>query len=133
MDLTLEMVANTFYYRVRTVGFVIGFSTFLLGCVDYSRIRPEGITRLSDVVVPRCVAKYYLLVVDPSASLTHVNQVLRLHTLPFSPLHSVLHLANCVVCNGCHSVDRHVQFLHLSITCPGRTHLSLLSCSTPGD
>src|ERR1700734_3645457 len=57
MDLTLEMVANTFCYRVRTVGFVIGFSTFLLGCVDYSRIRPEGITRLSDVVVNRCVSR----------------------------------------------------------------------------
>jgi autophagy-related protein 9 len=42
----------------RTVGFVIGFSTFLLGCVDYSRIRPEGITRLSDVVVDRCISKY---------------------------------------------------------------------------
>ncbi|KAH7909919.1 putative transmembrane protein [Hygrophoropsis aurantiaca] len=41
-----------------TVGFVIGFSTFLLGCVDYSRIRPEQITRLSDVVVDRCVSKF---------------------------------------------------------------------------
>ncbi|TFK54601.1 APG9-domain-containing protein [Heliocybe sulcata] len=40
-----------------TVGFVIGFSTFLLGCVDYSRIKPEGITRLSDVVVDRCVSR----------------------------------------------------------------------------
>lgn len=40
-----------------TVGFVISFSTFLLGCVDYSRIRPEGITRLSDVVVPHCVSR----------------------------------------------------------------------------
>ena len=40
-----------------TVGFVIGFSTFLLGCVEYSRIRPEHITRLSDVVVDQCVSK----------------------------------------------------------------------------
>lgn len=40
-----------------TVGFVIGFSTFLLGCVEYSRIRLEHITRLSDVVVDRCVSK----------------------------------------------------------------------------
>ncbi|EIN07043.1 APG9-domain-containing protein [Punctularia strigosozonata HHB-11173 SS5] len=41
-----------------TVGFVIGFSTFLLGCVDYSRIRHEGITRLSEVVVDRCVSRF---------------------------------------------------------------------------
>ncbi|KAI0748469.1 APG9-domain-containing protein [Daedaleopsis nitida] len=41
-----------------TVGFVIAFSTFLLGCVDYSRIRPEKVTRLSEVVVSRCVSRF---------------------------------------------------------------------------
>ncbi|KAI9065414.1 APG9-domain-containing protein [Trametes sanguinea] len=41
-----------------TVGFVIGFSTFLLGCVDYSRIRPDKVTRLSEVVVKRCVSRF---------------------------------------------------------------------------
>ncbi|KAJ7087742.1 autophagy protein Apg9-domain-containing protein [Mycena epipterygia] len=41
-----------------TVGFVIGFSTFLLGCVDYSRIRPEKSMKLSDVVVNRCVSNF---------------------------------------------------------------------------
>ncbi|KAJ7074154.1 APG9-domain-containing protein [Mycena amicta] len=41
-----------------TVGFVIGFSTFLLGCVDYSRIRHETSMKLSDVVVSRCVSKF---------------------------------------------------------------------------
>ncbi|KAJ6630558.1 autophagy protein Apg9-domain-containing protein [Mycena sp. CBHHK59/15] len=41
-----------------TVGFVIGFSTFLLGCVDYSRIRHEKSMKLSDVVVDRCVSKF---------------------------------------------------------------------------
>ncbi|EJD05712.1 APG9-domain-containing protein [Fomitiporia mediterranea MF3/22] len=40
-----------------TVGFTIFFSTFLLNCIDYSRIKPEGITRLSDVIVDRCVAR----------------------------------------------------------------------------
>ena len=40
-----------------TVGFVIGFSTFLLGCVEFSKIRQEHITRLSDVVVDRCVSR----------------------------------------------------------------------------
>ncbi|EIW84892.1 APG9-domain-containing protein [Coniophora puteana RWD-64-598 SS2] len=41
-----------------TVGFVIGFSTFLLGCVDYGRIRPDKITRLSDAIVPHCVSRF---------------------------------------------------------------------------
>ncbi|TFY79404.1 hypothetical protein EWM64_g4608 [Hericium alpestre] len=41
-----------------TVGFVIAFSTFLLRCVDYSRIQPERIQRLSDVVVDRCVSRF---------------------------------------------------------------------------
>ncbi|KIY50798.1 APG9-domain-containing protein, partial [Fistulina hepatica ATCC 64428] len=41
-----------------TVGFVIGFSTFLLRCIDYSLIVPDTPTRLSDVVVDRCVARF---------------------------------------------------------------------------
>ncbi|KZT70066.1 APG9-domain-containing protein [Daedalea quercina L-15889] len=41
-----------------TAGFVIGFSTFLLGCVDYSRIRPDKVTRLGDVIVGRCVSRF---------------------------------------------------------------------------
>ncbi|TBU35594.1 APG9-domain-containing protein [Dichomitus squalens] len=41
-----------------TIGFVIGFSTFLLGCVDYSRIRPEKVTRLPDIVVSSCVSRF---------------------------------------------------------------------------
>ena len=42
----------------RTMGFVIGFSTFLLGCIDYSRIVPDKSLRLSDVVVKHCVARF---------------------------------------------------------------------------
>ncbi|KDQ60878.1 hypothetical protein JAAARDRAFT_151722 [Jaapia argillacea MUCL 33604] len=41
-----------------TVGFVIAFSTFLLGCVDYSGIKSQGTTRLSDVVVEHCVSRF---------------------------------------------------------------------------
>ncbi|KAI0263381.1 autophagy protein Apg9-domain-containing protein [Gloeopeniophorella convolvens] len=41
-----------------TVGFVISFSTFLLRCIDYSRIIPEHTTRLSDMVVDRCVSRF---------------------------------------------------------------------------
>ena len=44
-------------YHYRTVGFVIAFSTFLLGCVDYSKIRHDKATRLSDVVVSHCVSR----------------------------------------------------------------------------
>lgn len=40
-----------------TIGFVIAFSTFLLGCVDYPRLRHEGTKHLSDVVVDRCLSR----------------------------------------------------------------------------
>jgi hypothetical protein len=40
------------------VGFVIFFSTFLIGCIDYKRIPAEGNGRLSDVVIDSCVSKY---------------------------------------------------------------------------
>ncbi|KAH0583667.1 hypothetical protein H2248_009280 [Termitomyces sp. 'cryptogamus'] len=42
----------------RTVGFVIGFSTFLLGCIDYSKIRHGKPTQLSHVVIERCVSRF---------------------------------------------------------------------------
>ncbi|KAG8730583.1 autophagy protein atg9 [Ceratobasidium sp. 414] len=41
-----------------TVGFVIAFSTFILRCVDYSRIRHTGTTQLADVVIPHCVSRF---------------------------------------------------------------------------
>ncbi|KAG7098403.1 hypothetical protein E1B28_000362 [Marasmius oreades] len=41
-----------------TIGFVIGFSTFLLGCIDYSKINPEKQMRLGDAIVEHCVAKF---------------------------------------------------------------------------
>lgn len=41
-----------------TVGFVIGFSTFLLGCIDYSSLRRHSHSQLSDVIVPHCVSRY---------------------------------------------------------------------------
>ncbi|XP_006458033.1 hypothetical protein AGABI2DRAFT_183133 [Agaricus bisporus var. bisporus H97] len=42
-----------------TMGFVIGFSTFLMGCVDYSRLRDGKHTHLSEVIVDRCVSKFH--------------------------------------------------------------------------
>ncbi|KIK58252.1 hypothetical protein GYMLUDRAFT_202734 [Collybiopsis luxurians FD-317 M1] len=41
-----------------TVGFVIGFSTFLLGCIDYSKIHPDKQMRLSNALVDRCVSRF---------------------------------------------------------------------------
>ncbi|KAI9495771.1 APG9-domain-containing protein [Zychaea mexicana] len=45
------------YYQGRgiTLAFVIGFSTFLIGCVDYSEIPHH--TSLSDVLVPQCISR----------------------------------------------------------------------------
>ena len=40
---------------------MIGFSTFLLGCVDYSLVHKDGTGRLSDLVVDHCVSRYALL------------------------------------------------------------------------
>ncbi|KAJ1025162.1 hypothetical protein NDA16_002668 [Ustilago loliicola] len=39
-----------------TVAFVISFSTFLFGCIDYSAIRHDG--QLGDVIVGHCVAGF---------------------------------------------------------------------------
>ncbi|PWZ00040.1 APG9-domain-containing protein [Testicularia cyperi] len=39
-----------------TIAFVIGFSTFLFGCIDYSAIRHDG--ALGDVIVGHCVSGF---------------------------------------------------------------------------
>ncbi|GAA5965569.1 hypothetical protein JCM21900_005159 [Sporobolomyces salmonicolor] len=46
----LERILN-----LLTVGWVIGFSTFLMGCIDYPRLWHSN--HLSDVVVPKCVSR----------------------------------------------------------------------------
>ena len=40
----------------RNLGFIIAFSTFLFGCVQFDQILKNR--RLTDVVVPQCVDKY---------------------------------------------------------------------------
>jgi len=40
----------------RTVGWVISFSTFLIGCVDYPKLWHAD--KLSDAVVSKCVSRY---------------------------------------------------------------------------
>ena len=48
-----------------TIAFVLGFSTFLGGCIDYSAIRHDG--ELSEAIVPHCVTRlskvYFILFV----------------------------------------------------------------------
>ncbi|KAF8844838.1 putative transmembrane protein [Paxillus ammoniavirescens] len=51
-------IALTRGLNLLTVGFVIGFSTFLLGCIDYSRITHDKVLHLSEAIVDRCVAKF---------------------------------------------------------------------------
>lgn len=46
-------IANT---RYRTSAFVVGFTTFLTNCVDYSH-KESHTLKLSDVVVPNCTAQ----------------------------------------------------------------------------
>lgn len=43
---------------LRTFAFVIGFSTFLVGCVDYPRLRHSK--HLDEVLIPQCFHKYAL-------------------------------------------------------------------------
>ena len=38
-----------------TTAFVIGFSTFVLGCIDHSNISKK--TSLADAVIPGCLLK----------------------------------------------------------------------------
>jgi autophagy-related protein 9 len=45
-----------------TTFFVIGFSTFLFSCIDYSKLSrelagPGAVGRLEDVLVPQCLAR----------------------------------------------------------------------------
>ncbi|KAF8136485.1 putative transmembrane protein [Boletus edulis] len=51
-------IALTRGLNILTVGFVITFSTFLLGCIDYNRITSGKATHLSDAVIDHCVARF---------------------------------------------------------------------------
>lgn len=42
--------------NILTIGFVIGFSTFLFGCIDYTKIQQHG--QLSNIIVPQCVSRF---------------------------------------------------------------------------
>ncbi|GBC07958.1 hypothetical protein RclHR1_07800011 [Rhizophagus clarus] len=43
------------FLNLLTIGFVLGFSTFLLGCVDYSLVRSSD--GLSQVIIPNCIGQ----------------------------------------------------------------------------
>lgn len=63
LNLLLVFLSRSFqfsglmYLFDRTMGFVIGFSTFLLGCVDYSRLQHGSAMHLSDIIVHNCVSR----------------------------------------------------------------------------
>ena len=40
-----------------TIGFVIAFSTFLVGCIDYTDIRKKH--TMAEVLVDRCISKFH--------------------------------------------------------------------------
>lgn len=88
----------------RTVGWVIVFSTFLLGCVDYGRIYQSH--NLAEIVVPQCVHRSVgsaLLVRD-----NHIQVLIRtryLATRRFSGLTLLL-----VIAFGAFYLSRLVEF-----------------------
>ncbi|CAG8433355.1 1564_t:CDS:10 [Diversispora eburnea] len=45
------------FLNVLTLGFVMGFSTFLLGCVDYSLVRHSH--SLTEVIIPKCLSHIF--------------------------------------------------------------------------
>lgn len=51
-----QCVALTRGCNLLTIGFVIIFSTFLTGCVDYNAIKHGG--RLNDVIIPQCTSRF---------------------------------------------------------------------------
>jgi autophagy-related protein 9 len=98
-----------------TVGFVIAFSTFLLRCVDYSRIHPDQVTRLSDIVVERCVTRC----VPPVDCAHHIShgfffmQILGFYSAFLPPILRILRMANCIICLEHNAARGHVQLLYL--------------------
>lgn len=52
----LVCIALSKALNLLTIAFVIGFSTFLFGCIDYSRITHDG--KLADIVVSQCMARF---------------------------------------------------------------------------
>jgi hypothetical protein len=71
MILTEELIVS------RTIAFVVGFSTFLIACIDWARIR--GSHSLSEIIIPHGLSKYYLLtpahqeILIPCKDLFHRN------------------------------------------------------------
>lgn len=103
---------------------MIGFSTFLLGCIDYSKLRHEDVTHLSQVIVHECVSKC----VPPSYHermyiYTISSQIPRTNTSLFHPLPRILHLANHLIHTRHPPSHRHVQVLHLFTQDTRRTSL----------
>jgi hypothetical protein len=59
----------------RTTFFVIGFSTFLMSCIDYSKLSsdlagPNAIERLDDVLIGQCLTRFVCADLPNDVSMT---------------------------------------------------------------
>jgi len=109
-DLAQRLILTVY---CRTVGFVIGFSTFLLGCIDYSRLRHEKATQLSRVVVDHCVSRYICIHLDTNNT-NQGFQIFGIYPSVFYFVYSLLHVADCFVRVRGYAIGGYVQLLHTS-------------------
>jgi len=77
------------------VGWVISFSTFLIGCVDYPKLWHAD--KLSDAVVSKCVSRYDTLLltqsgIDSADVRASDRQVIWINFLTFRVVHRFLRL-----------------------------------------
>jgi hypothetical protein len=59
--LNLALAQQMNFLTFRTIAFVVGFSTFLIACIDWSRIR--GSHNLAQIIIPHGLSKHYHLVI----------------------------------------------------------------------
>ena len=111
-----------------TVGFVIGFSTFLLRCVDYSRVHSDHVTRLSDIVVERCVSRCVLPTCWCYFDYISFSQILGIHTVILPLVLCFLCVADRLVCLERYAARGHVPFLYLP---PSDTRRAYFICLPP--
>ena len=83
--------------------------------MDYSRIHPDQVTRLSDIVVERCVSRCVLLCLAGSiAFLTALfPQILGVYAALLPPVLRLLCVANSGIRLEHHAARGHVPLLHL--------------------
>ena len=83
--------------------------------MDYSRIHPDQVTRLSDIVVERCVSRCVLRF--PTVHVTFLTvlvlQILGFYSAILSPVLRVLRMASRAIHPEHHAARGHVPLLYL--------------------